>query len=320
MDSTPHVIRALVTMSTNSSGQINGLFTGHPAYTYVDCGGGGLSGGVGYYTTSDDIYYTANNNQLSQLFSSFRLVGWGLKIRTLLTPLTATGQLVVVPIPLGGHIPSYGLMQAIGINPALAVDNVCNVKFTSGLISSANLSLSGAKSCTAQALLSSELVFAGRPVGPAQWDFRNCETSINWNGSVYSGADLELDTSADPYTVYPGDLSFQSVNGMQGFLVIGSGFPASNQCLEVEIIAHLEVIPFAQNINGVAASSASVDRGSTVDRDRVVAGVTTPQLTLGNLLSDYILPGFRAGARALRAYSAFTGPGPAGGDYLLTDL
>jgi hypothetical protein len=56
------------------------------------------------------LYGATSVTSLSNIFSSYRVVSWGIKISNLQPELSATGRIIISHVPIGDTVPSYNLL------------------------------------------------------------------------------------------------------------------------------------------------------------------------------------------------------------------
>jgi len=73
---------------------------------------------------------------MTAVFSNYRVVGGGIQIRNLQPPTSATGRVIVAPVPLCGTVPGpsvLGINAMVNANAAFVIAGVQATSNTSGI-------------------------------------------------------------------------------------------------------------------------------------------------------------------------------------------
>lgn len=317
--SVPQFNRLALTLTSSSAGAVQGLFTPSPIMLYADTTltTGALTG-ANLYPHAPGCYYSISNANLTNKFASYRVVAFGVKIRTLMSPFTVTGRLVLAPVPLQNTLVDEALFAATGTpTPAQVIDNLTNIAGTGAPVPVGILDLPGSIEVDAAELLDRQILFSARPVGPGARMWRNMDNSPAWSSNVFAAPDLtfflpggpgaQITTGALPT---PYCTSTQSARFMQdyvGLMIYGSGLPASTGVFDLEVVYHLETVPVpTATVSGVPDPIPSASAPTTV-RDHVgdflpaiAAAHQTPAVSFIDEIVETAKSGIREAGHSLK--------------------
>jgi hypothetical protein len=249
------------TLSSNASGVISVLLLPHPFLSMVDMTGTSVNtSGMQQYLNTTVAYAATTQANLAGELTNFRVVGCGYKIRNLLPPTTATGRIIVAPVPVSGLFPGPSLLAtAAGNNNniAAAAIGVNTGSLTNGFGSDI-LELPAAEEFTVQDVIANSIHLNCQPVTPAAFDFHN---SLNFIG--YNAADNLVGGNA--YVITTGTIaagndaiSSESAIGWDAYMLRAEGLPISvTNCLEIEYVIHYEGTPKLPSGAGTLAPGAA---------------------------------------------------------------
>lgn len=232
----PKLVRNVCTLTADGSGNATSVFFPHPAFVNIT-NVGTFTGFPGYSAVSS-VDYAYNNFECAGIWTAFRPVSMGLRIRCNLPALTAQGKVVIAPFVCGGNIPSYSFLQSASLTSSTRIlDSVIGaVDFTAN---SQIWQVPGAKTFTLQEVIEDEVIVSARPGGPEAFAFRNCTYMPTFGTTHYRY--IDVDYNATGPVLYQGNASFQCMNDLQAFMIVVTGAPANAIALEIDYIMHLEV-------------------------------------------------------------------------------
>lgn len=246
---------------SSSSGNFSLTFFPNPCLSAVNMETGPVLswGGQGSFTISTSIRYVMTNVQLYDTFIEYRVVGGGLRVRNLMTPLNATGRLEVVQVPVTKPGINYAAAETINIG-ADQVAEWCLGKIpTSAGRFASFLSMPGADEYTADELMKNDLIIPFKVNGPDYYKFRSTvadERSANYLPSD-TGQFIDSATGAVVTTSSYAAAGVTDASGMNAILLRGTGFPTTGSILEIEMILHIEGIPFTNSTTAIFAPAVA---------------------------------------------------------------
>lgn len=237
--------RFSATVSSSAGG--TGSFIVYPspvASFYAPAGNTVVWGGTGNFAGATRMYRGVPNGQMTANLTDFRVVGFGVRIRNLQPPGTATGMIEIAQVSCSRHMPNEGILQAYG-----PTDDYL-VKATTGLISSSGaltslLSLPEADEYAVQELMANDIMCIGKTTGPAWKALKVTQIDAAYNATMAAVDYGELfDTTTGALKLLTPDYADStSVEGRTCVAIRLRGFPASTIALDMEIIYHLEGTP-----------------------------------------------------------------------------
>jgi hypothetical protein len=236
-----------ITLSSNATGVSSVLLLPHPFLSLLDMTGASVNtAGMQQYTNTTVAYAATTQANLAGELTNFRVVGCGYKVRNLLPPTTATGRVIVAPIPVSGLFPGPSLLSsAAGNNNNIAASAIgINTGSLTNGFGSDILELPAAEEFTVQDIIANSIHLNCQPVTPAAFDFHS---ALNFIG--YNAADNLIGGNAYNIvagTVVAGNDSLASENalGWDAYMFRAEGLPVStSNCLEIEYIIHYEGTP-----------------------------------------------------------------------------
>lgn len=203
-------------------------------------------------------YGAITPTNLAAVYGSSRVVAWGVKISNLIPELTATGRIIIAPLPMGDTVPSYQACTNQTIVP--------NPEFWTGLygidpvfLGTSNiLELPGAVELTFGDLLRGDMELSGMYTNSNFWTFKTSQPYGSAISTTQVMGDAIITTAATGIVVSTGNKDCTRCVGGSGFVIYVEGCPSSIPVLQIETIYHLEGSPnFASTANGALISSAS---------------------------------------------------------------
>lgn len=219
-----------ITLSSNATGVSSVLLLPHPFLSLLDMTGASVNtAGMQQYTNTTVAYAATTQANLAGELTNFRVVGCGYKVRNLLPPTTATGRVIVAPIPVSGLFPGPSLLSsAAGNNNNIAASAIgINTGSLTNGFGSDILELPAAEEFTVQDIIANSIHLNCQPVTPAAFDFHS---ALNFIG--YNAADNLIGGNAYNIvagTVVAGNDSLASENalGWDAYMFRAEGLPVS---------------------------------------------------------------------------------------------
>jgi len=242
-----------IIVQSNAQGIASLALYPHPFLGSLDMTGGSISGsGSTQYAGTTTAWAPVTVANLLASLSNYRVVGAGWEVRNLMPPTTATGRVLVAPVPVCGLLPgpidlaanalnNNGItLVSLGFGPANGTNG-----FTGNLIE-----LPFAQEVTMQDLIAQELGFQARPLGPSAFDFRSSNSNVDI-GSTLSQVSGDV-TNAAGVVQYTSRDNVNSENnlGWNAFVMRFEGCPASVNIAEIKYIIHLEGTPSISTVSG----------------------------------------------------------------------
>lgn len=288
------VLRHKVTfgIKTNADGDANVLLLPSAymhAIAFTPSVARGASPAVGGLVVgnSHEHFATTSPAGLAKYLSSYRVVGWGARVRMTQAVLNVTGRYAVAAVPCRGYVPDWVSSGYVGgTSPPTDVSSSATAAHP---ISNADLlkqlglprgdsggTVLAHVSATSSTTVASEyetpldgtalkklpvhrlfvaneingavLELRGKPVSPAAFLFRSSENSdIGYDVSEHSGTHTNV-----------GSASHLSIDGWTGFALSINNATANTEVCEVELVYHLEGnVPSVGTTDIVGATTAS---------------------------------------------------------------
>jgi len=224
-------------------------------------------------------------------FSSWRVASWGFKISNIQPELSATGRLILAPIPIGDTIPNYSQLSNAAYSTIF--NSITGITYQA-CNSNALLNLPGAMVLVLSDLLHGDIQVAGMYTSPSFFDFKtNLSSGIDGATSLF-GDSASTSTSSGAST----NQAFKDLtraNGGVAWAIYWEGAPASTPNLfSLEIIMHLEgCTDITSNSGNILVPSIQPTScpGSTSKVEKGISAVGTVQkaikfLTKGAMFLD----------------------------------
>jgi len=237
--------RGTFTIKSDATGGASFVWFGGPFHTLWTGNGSAVDVPFTGYGANPPVYYTSTPSQMYSDYQSYRQVVSGLKIKSLLTPLTSTGKIIVANVPAKAVMPGWNSLNlVVGAGSNILQSLVGITPTGTGGIPTNSLNYFDAQEATLTNLLDNEIIAINKPISEAAFPFKNCTpagqdgisaTQIGGNYAVYNsstGTETTIDTS-------------MTTNDCEGFnitLVVVTGAPASTNILDIDFIQHLEGI------------------------------------------------------------------------------
>jgi len=308
-----------IIVQTNASGVASLMLVPHPTFSALDMTTASVSSsGMTQYTATPTAYAAITSNNLNAQLANFRTVGCGYEIRNLLPPTTATGRCIVTPVPVSGQLPgpnalslspltnSYISTEVIGFGtPAAAT----TVGFASDL-----LALPLSQEVTMQDLISQELGFSARPIGPSAFDFRSTNAiQFSTTIGVVGGNNETIAISALDPNNSRDNINHETALGWNAFALRFEGCPANTIIAEIKYVLHIEGTPNLQFGSGIMAPGigavSHVNPKGHIDVLTKVLDTPFFQLAtkaVGALGDKFLMPGYSSLQNSILAKLGFS--------------
>ncbi len=211
---------------------------------------------------------------MAGIFEMYRVVGMGIKLSTLLTPLSATGRLILTPIPLGINNLDPTLLDT---TPALtAFIPTALTGMSHLLLSNPNmLSKPSSLQVSFADLARGSMEFSMVPTNDFFYTFKPCSASPYNNTTQLPPDGGAIVTTATGVITSPGN-NFTGIANMSGGVALNmivDGAPASTNALMVEIVYHLEGVPV--QTSGLLTDTGRALIGSSAYVEQAIARKST---------------------------------------------
>jgi hypothetical protein len=264
MPTVTYVSRATATVSsTPSQGLISMIFCPNPVFTLNEgpCQNFINWNGLSYGSGTTFVSSLSNVTNLSNLVTQFRVVSWGLRIRNLQPPSTATGMIEIAQIPASRYFPSANAVstQLATTGPLLSLitDNSLSYVNTYGLNSL--LQFPDSDEYAFQELMNEDVRVIGKVCSAHHTDFKSVTSNFGFNTTMNVVEEGGLDTTAGALIAAAGGPQTCDCGGRTLILINIRGLPTSvtYPILDIEVIMHIEGTPPA------VTTASTFETGST---------------------------------------------------------
>jgi hypothetical protein len=194
------------------------------------------------FTNNHFLFQATSGNTLNTICANYRVVSWGIKISNLQPEMTATGRLIIYPIPVNQVTPGEQLFENRACN-GNQITNLLVDQNTALMASSNVLNFPGAFEVVVQDLLHGDIQMAGTPITPTFWDFKASNNNEAYGGFTFG--DQFLLTGTTPGTGID-EMANSENSRMEGGMALGmfwEGCPTTGNNFNIEVIYHLEGTP-----------------------------------------------------------------------------
>lgn len=252
------------------------------AFNFTNVGGADSKlqwgGAVTAYNTNVSAKGIVSPNEMADIFTQFRVVGGGIRIRNLMTPLTATGRLEIVQMPVTAPGMSVnGLFTSTYSSPDISTRLLGNFPLGSNHVFTSFLALPGADEYTMSEIDKGDILCSFKVASPHYYEFRSTSNdllvgSTNSIGVIQEGDDFNNTTGAVSQNQYSNGTV--DSRGMNAILLRGSGFPAGSPVLEIEVILHIEGVPRPSGTSAFAPQSLTHRRADPLAQQKIVSALS----------------------------------------------
>jgi hypothetical protein len=278
--------QGLMTLKSDASGNCSFYLTFNPFATLIDAaattattvsvvpgGAGGMKRAIGL-TSSQAFYAASNYTTLAQAFSSYRVVGGGFQLRSVIPPLNASGKVIMAAVPATGFFPGPKYLdnlsavdQAAQPHAVMAIVTGLSSNAPGNHIPSSILGLPTATFATTAELETGVISFTARPITPLAYRFKSTDTAQNtfaFGGNDAPDGVAEYASTAGVFTMREREpYGSTDIHGFEAFLITCEGLPVSANVFDLEYIFHYEGTPNLSFSTGTVTSDsiqkASVD-------------------------------------------------------------
>lgn len=264
--------------SSSSGGTLNHMITPHPLLGLVNWGASSVSTPQSAYGANGNWWPHVSASGLNSVFSSWRVVGFGIRIKNLQAPLNMTGRLIVGVVP--GCTTPYldaNVLSNITFDAQNATTGLAGVTLTT---SNGNIGVQMLNFPMVTEVAASDLFKRDVQVNyhPLTQDAFNFHTTNMIGGNQASGGTTTYVGPTAFFTTASGAIAqsgYQPINvsGMPIIFVYGTGFPNSTIVFSTEVVLHLE-----GTTNNITGGTVSLVADSPT-------AVYSPNI-LGKILSD----------------------------------
>jgi len=239
--------KGTVTVASNVSGIASVLISPNPLLGLVDMTTDSVASTSMYRYSSSSQYAATSLVNLQGAFSTYRVVGMGVRIKCLIAPTTAIGRIIVAPFNVSSGGPGPASLTGIGWQnqqiAQLLGSPFQGSSTTSGLPSTI-IELPCSQEYTLQDIITNTVEFWSKPVGPGAFEFHNTYNNVNIAGASTYTSSNSVTAVAGTISASVSDLEdVSSFKGWQGLLIRGEGLSEEVTNFEVEYIYHFEGTP-----------------------------------------------------------------------------
>lgn len=223
-------------ISSDSNGTILGAIAPYPTLSYVAVSGGVTTSSM-YQYSGKPLYAATTFTNLSNLFSNYRVVSVGVRVRNLLAPLTATGRIIIAPYISSAPIPGPNFCNNGTVDGGFIFSSITQTA-TSG---SNLLELPYAKEYSIQELIAGTVTWCSRPVSTESYHFHGTNNSAAASNVYYAQSEVQANGSL--VSQYSDGVDQFSPNNYTGLIIFAQGLPININALELEYVYHYEGTP-----------------------------------------------------------------------------
>jgi len=228
------------------------------------------------YAKTTCVYHTATKSAMAAKFSQYRVVASGIRIKSNLPPLSATGRILVGRLPMGKTIPGPNLMTDILVSYPDMLQFAANTGVSDGFVTESVLELAGFQEYTIGQLANGYVQCQNKPFSGRAFEFCDTRNTSNMNG-IHIGEQIAYSQVTGLAIVNDSDIiDDTSTDGWSCIVVRAVGLPPTSvAALEIEFCVHIEGIPM---VNPSTESSYIADS----PKPRVVVGALNRALDVAS--------------------------------------
>jgi uncharacterized protein (DUF697 family) len=289
-----------MTIGSNATGVASILLSPIPYATLVDMTNTSTVSS-GMVVTVPNIYGATSAANLANVFSSYRVVGCGFRLRNLLPPTVATGRVIVAPAIICGMVPGTTLLNASAPSSSAFTQLIMGnspggpgAPFSSDILESP-----GAEEYTIQDIITNTIEFNCKVLTPQCFNFTNATSTGTYNSTTSVGTEVLVDNSGE--TVAAVDNGGFDCVGWQAFAITMIGLPVSTvACVELEYIIHYEGVPVYTSGPGtiVPATPASPHINIGGHQSALSAVLSRPAIRIISEVGKSAFNGMKSGGMA----------------------
>ncbi len=285
--------RSSITLTTSATGEASLALYPSPCFSGV-IGNGTISwSGAQSYSGATTAYRAVQQSQLAGQCESFRVVAWGIRVRNLQAPGTATGMLEIAQTPITDSIPNYNVLSTSSILPADLLNLSLGAVATSGKFASL-LAYPESDEFAVQELMANDILVSGKVCSSEWLRFLNPDTDTVLGTSFLNEGGLVSSAGAVSGS---GLNDVTSAAGRTAILLRLRGFPASINVLDLEYIVHFEGQPSSTSNTTIDLGSAQINM---VNPNEVKAVVSRQSLApVARIIPPWIAHSRGAAAQAI---------------------
>lgn len=249
---------------SSASGLAQMVIYPSPMISFLSVVGTTNSGLTPFATNTYASYFSSRLN-LSSSFDMYRVVALGVKISNLQPELTATGRLILTPLPIAGTNLGFDFINTTTLNGNYITTAMLGLS-QAQLSSSTILQKPSSIEISVQDLLHNTYEFSMVPTSQIFYKFKNPGQLQPFSGyNEFESGEAMFNTTTSAITTNTSG-EFQdnmSCEGGVALNILGEGL-GTGTCFQIEVIVHLEGTPAISSFsNTVTFSGASTYPGST---------------------------------------------------------
>lgn len=207
-------------------------------------------------------FFGAPSASLSGKINNWRVVGYGVRVKDIASLSNVSGLIQVAMLPVQSVLPAA--LPVGGHNNTNSADTL-DVVYTAYGLPYTGTGDSAVIDSASLAQFPDYAAFDGYQVAKNPLDIipKICDPSafaFKQSSDRVFGDNVGIGLATG--SIYTGDASYGNVGGFQTCVICGSGFPNSTNCVNIEIIAHLEGNP---NVSSSAGGLSSGTGDSITD-------------------------------------------------------
>lgn len=256
---TRHITRKF-TLATNASGEADVCIL-PSAYIHAFSPRGSVVGGSSLTTldgvTLTNATVTTSASSLSAQLTNYRIVGYGVKVIGIASMTTNAGSATLATVPAEGYLNTTDTVGNQASNAANAFHTMARWLTSLGIPNASSVVSVASLPALLNSVETSLVNVSERPItvipkicSPSAFKFRQ---------SADQGPGFNITGQTSVATVSAGNASFLEVNGQETTVIAITGCPASTSMLDIEVVYHIEGIPFISATAGqIIGSDSSV--------------------------------------------------------------
>lgn len=274
------------TITTNSSGNFTLYCFPNPSNTFMTgASGAGLATDQLVAGTKGN-YYLVSDANLTAKGEQYRTVDFGVLLQNDLSFSNVTGRVQCTPF----ICPDVWVTQSSMTNFTDAT--AAATMMSGGAL--AGLSYPGSFEVSADQLIEKQILLTSHPADSRGTDWRNISNSVasmSASNAIVGGDYEEIYNSGTGVPVgTPGLFQSSNCKGMIGWIVTGTGFPASTAVLNVVVRVDAEVLVESNTTSNLFLPSGMKSAQSSVSFDMIIANLGGWE-TIGRLIKPFAATG-----------------------------
>jgi len=224
-------------INSDSNGVVLGAIVPYPTISYVAVQGATSSSAM-YQYPSKPVFAATTLTNLTALFSNYRVVSIGVRVRNLLAPLTATGRVILAPYIAANSVPGPNFIVSANIDGGALYQAVTGVAASGSNL----MELPYSKEYSIQDLIDGTVIWSTRPVSSESYHFHS-PVNLQSGSAQYYGQSVGAIAGSVGGVGFVESIDSYLPNNYTGLIVYAVGLPASTVSLELEYVFHYEGTP-----------------------------------------------------------------------------